>query len=59
MSQTVEHRDRYGRRVALVHQYRMRDGTLGASGKPDPKVVVLNDTTSFLHEGPDWDPPEL
>ena len=25
--------------VAVVHQYKRPDGTLGASGKPDPKFV--------------------
>jgi len=25
--------------VALVHQYLRRDGSLGASGKPDPKML--------------------
>ncbi len=58
LSETVEYRDRYGRRVALVHQYRMRSGRLGGSGKPDPKVVVLDDTTYFLDSRADWDMPE-
>jgi hypothetical protein len=58
MSQTVEYRDKQGRRVALVHQYRMRDGRLGGSGKPDPKVVVHDETIYFLAEGEDWDLPE-
>lgn len=26
-----------GRTVAIVHQYLRQDGTLGASGRPDPK----------------------
>lgn len=58
MSQTVEYWDRQGRRVALVHQYRMKDGRLGGSGKPDPKVVVHDDSIYFLEEGEDWDLPE-
>jgi hypothetical protein len=32
-----------GRQVAIVHQYRRRDGTLGASGLPDPKWLRLSD----------------
>jgi hypothetical protein len=32
-----------GRRIAIVHQYLRPDGTLGASGRPDPKQL--------LHEG--------
>ena len=30
--------------IALVHQYVRPDGSLGASGRPDPKVVVVGDT---------------
>ena len=30
--------------VALVHQYLRPDGSLGASGRPDPKRVVIADT---------------
>jgi hypothetical protein len=26
-------------KIAIVHQYRLQDGTLGASGLPDPKVL--------------------
>ena len=29
--------------VAIVHQYRRPDGTLGASGLPDPKRLTLAD----------------
>jgi hypothetical protein len=29
-------------RVALVHQYLRPDGTLGASGRPDPKRLILD-----------------
>lgn len=28
-----------GRTVARVHQYLRTDGTLGASGRPDPKMI--------------------
>ena len=27
--------------MAVVHQYLRVDGTLGASGRPDPKVLYL------------------
>jgi hypothetical protein len=30
--------------VAMVHQYVRPDGSLGASGRPDPKLVVIGDT---------------
>jgi hypothetical protein len=28
------------RRIALVHQYLRPDGTVGASGRPDPKAIL-------------------
>lgn len=42
-SQAVVYLDADGNQIALVHQYMRRDGTLGASGLPDPKWL--------LHEG--------
>jgi hypothetical protein len=38
-SQIVAYRERLGKVVALVHQYLRPDGTLGASGLPDPKFL--------------------
>lgn len=34
----VENR-KIGRKVAMAHRYLLPDGTLGASGKPDPKSL--------------------
>lgn len=31
-----------GRKVAGVHQYLQPDGRLGASGRPDPKELFIN-----------------
>lgn len=42
MSQMVWYFDLQLNRVALVHQYRCPDGTIGASGKPDPKRILLD-----------------
>lgn len=42
MSQTVEYIDG-DLKVAVVHQYRRSDGTLGASGSPDPKWLLIGD----------------
>ncbi len=39
-SQIVAYSDRIGRRVAVVHQYLRPDGTVGGSGRPDPKMLV-------------------
>jgi hypothetical protein len=30
-----------GEPVAIVHQYLLPDGRLGASGRPDPKQVIV------------------
>jgi hypothetical protein len=39
-SQFVHYSDEAGVVVARVHQYLRQDGTLGASGLPDPKVLL-------------------
>ncbi len=39
-SQLVTYFDADGERVAIVHQYLRQDGTLGASGLPDPKWLL-------------------
>lgn len=41
-SQMVSYIDRGGREVVRFHRYLRTDGTLGASGKPDPKVILYN-----------------
>jgi hypothetical protein len=42
-SQLISYLNAAGQEIARVHQYLQPDGTLGASGKPDPKRL--------LHEG--------
>jgi len=37
--------------IALVHQYMRPDGSLGGSGKPDPKVLVVEGETLFAKTG--------
>lgn len=37
LSQAVEYLDPSGERLVLVHQYLRPDGSIGGSGKPDPK----------------------
>ena len=40
-TQILEYLDRAsGTRIALVHQYRRRDGSIGGSGRPDPKELL-------------------
>ena len=41
-SQFVAYLDKKNQKIAWVHQYLRKDGTLGASGKPDPKQIVLS-----------------
>jgi predicted SAM-dependent methyltransferase len=37
--------------IARVHQYLRPDGTLAASGMPDPKMVCLGGVEYHLHRG--------
>jgi len=43
-SQIVAYLTQKGKCIALVHQYLRVDGSLGASGRPDPKWLFVNDT---------------
>jgi hypothetical protein len=47
LSQMVWYYDKSLRRVALVHQYLRPDGSLGGSGRPDPKRLLLDDEILF------------
>jgi hypothetical protein len=42
-SQYVAYYDAEGRKVAEVHQYRRQDGSIGGSGRPDPKRILMDD----------------
>jgi hypothetical protein len=42
-SQIIAYVDPQGVRVAEVHQYLQPDGSIGASGLPDPKRLLIND----------------
>jgi hypothetical protein len=39
-SQIVRYVDCHSRTVALVHQYLRQNGEVGASGRPDPKMLL-------------------
>jgi hypothetical protein len=41
-SQSIAYFDAKGDEVAMIHQYLKPDGTLGASGRPDPKRLLEN-----------------
>ena len=40
-SQIIHVVDAQGRRVASLHRYLRADGSLGASGRPDPKALLV------------------
>lgn len=46
----VSYRDNDGNEVARVHQYLRTDGTIGASGKPDPKRLLEGRTLYRLEK---------
>jgi hypothetical protein len=48
ISQIVAYLDSQGRQVAVVHQYLRKDGTIGGSGRPDPKKVFYEGTVYVL-----------
>jgi hypothetical protein len=54
-SQEIHYCDKYGRTVAILHQYRRPDGTLGGSGRPDPKFLIIEGMIYRLRRGEDWD----
>jgi hypothetical protein len=49
-SEIIEYRDANDR-VALVHQYTRPDGSIGASGLPDPKKVLKDNVLYILDFG--------
>jgi hypothetical protein len=51
-SQMVSYRDASDNEVARVHQYLRTDGTIGASGRPDPKRLLVNGTLFRLLKKP-------
>jgi hypothetical protein len=44
----VKYYSQDGEVLALVHQYLRPDGTIGASGKPDPKRLYLTNEILYL-----------
>lgn len=47
LSQMIWYFDSSMNRVALVHQYLRPDGTIGGSGRPDPKRLLLDNEILF------------
>ncbi len=50
-SQVVAYLDRSGKQVCIVHRYLRPDGSLGGSGRPDPKKI-LKDGVIYVIEAP-------
>ena len=46
-SQMVWYLSPEGQKLALVHQYLLPDGTIGGSGRPDPKRMILDDEVIY------------
>jgi hypothetical protein len=46
----VSYLDSDGNEVARVHQYLRPDGTIGASGKPDPKRLLDGGILYYLEK---------
>lgn len=51
LSEIVEYQ-RDGVAVALVHRFVLPDGELGGSGRPDPKMVLVDSSRLILDEAP-------
>jgi hypothetical protein len=50
-SQIIAYINSNGEQIALVHQYLKSDGTLGGSGKPDPKELLDGDVLYKIDYG--------
>jgi hypothetical protein len=51
-SQMISYRDASNNEVARVHQYLRENGTIGASGKPDPKRLSIGGELYRLERKP-------
>jgi hypothetical protein len=52
LSQKLSYRDGNNDEVARVHQYTRPDGTIGAGGLPDPKLLLEGGMLYGLHKKP-------
>jgi len=42
LSQRIAYIDGTGRQCAVIHRFKLPDGSLGGSGLPDPKELLVN-----------------
>jgi hypothetical protein len=47
----ISYRNKTNDEIARAHRYLRPDGSLGLSGKPDPKRVILEGTMYRLEKG--------
>ena len=52
ISEMLSYRDRDGNEIARVHQFRRPDGSLAASGRPDPKRLLEDGILYRLEKKP-------
>lgn len=48
LSETVEFKNRWGMLICIAHPYMRPDGSLGASGKRDPKYLRMGATVYIV-----------
>jgi len=48
-SQAIRYSNNQGQLVVEVHQYLRNDGTIGGSGKADPKRLIIEDTVYSVY----------
>jgi hypothetical protein len=51
-SQAVYYYDSAGQKLAVAHRYLRPDGTIGASGRPDPKYLLSGETVFMVEVAP-------
>jgi hypothetical protein len=49
-SQILAYHDHDGNKIAEAHQYLRPDGTIGASGQPDPKEILHDGVLYYLDD---------
>jgi hypothetical protein len=49
-SQVIAYKDDKGKQIAIIHRYLRADGSLGGSGRPDPKKLLHNGTLYIMRE---------
>jgi hypothetical protein len=47
-SQILSFFDVEGNKIAVLHQYKRTDGSIGGSGQPDPKMLLIGRTIYFV-----------